>query len=346
MSSHTVAVVGAGAAGAVAAKTLRTSGGDVEVELFARTGERPYNRTLVNKGVAIGLLEPDQVALPDPGVPVTADAVRAVDPRTREVRLDSGARRGFDAMIIASGSRPRNLGEDIIGRDQAIAAGRLTPLHSITDGTRVRDRLNAPLRVLMLGGGILASETASLLREAGHDVALIARSRLPGVSVLGEPVARRLVGLHQPQHAVYLGRSVRAIRTHVDHVDHVVIVVDDGTRIEGDLIVAARGTVPAAPAPWTGPGGVPVDSRLRALPAPDQHIYAAGGVAVHHYPGHASYRIDHWDDSAAQGTHAAHALLHDLGQGYDPGTYLPASTFTARIHEHLPHLHAQTAVRP
>lgn len=329
--TSTVGIIGAGAAGTAATKALHTSG--VDVELFTRTGEQPSNRTLVNKGVAIGLLEPHQAALPDAGVEPTADTVRSIDPRTREVRLDSGERRAFDALVITSGSRPRILDEEIIGRDEAVRAGRLTTLHSMADGVRVRDLLAqaSPARVLILGGGLVASETASLLTDAGHDTALIARSLVPGASSIGEPAARRLLDLHQPQHAAYLGRSPRMIRTHTDRVT---VVLDDGTRVEGDLAIVAHGTAPTAPAPWTGPEGIPVDSHLRSLHAPDQRIYAAGGVAVHHYPGHSAYRIDHWDDSTAQGTHAAQALLHDLGMAADPGTYLPVSTFSVRIHGH------------
>ncbi|EIC08554.1 NAD(P)/FAD-dependent oxidoreductase [Sediminivirga luteola] len=336
MSTRTVAVVGAGAAGTAATTALRTriadSGIEVDVELFARTGEQPHNRTLVNKGVAIGLLEPHQTALPETGVRLTADTVRGIEPRARRVHLDSGRSETFDALIIASGSRPRHLDEDVIGRDQAIATGRLTTLHSLADAVRVRDRIaNHRARVIMLGGGVLGSETASLLTDAGHDVALITRSALPGASALGEAVAQQLLDLHRRQHAAYLGCSPRAIRTAADRIT---VVLDDDTQVDGDLIVLAHGTLPAAPAPWSGPDGIPVDSRLRALQAPDQRIYAAGGVAVHHYPGHASYRIDHWDDSAAQGTHAARALLHDLGHDDDPGPYLPTSTFSARIHGH------------
>lgn len=333
MKPFKVGIIGTGAAGIAATKALHASDADVEVELFTRTGEQPSNRTLVNKGVAIGLLEPHQATLPDAGVEPTADTVRGIDSRTREVRLDSGERRAFDALIIASGSRPRILDEEIIGRDQAVRAGRLTTLHSMADGVRVRDRLAqaSPARVLILGGGLVASETASLLTDAGHDTALIARSLVPGASSIGEPAARWLLGLHRPQHASYLGRSPRMIRTHADRV---AVVLDDGTRVEGDLAIVAHGTAPTAPAPWTGPEGMPVDSHLRSLHAPDQRIYAAGGVAVHHYPGHSSYRIDHWDDSAAQGAQAARALLHDLDLGGDPGIYLPASPFSVRIHGH------------
>lgn len=331
MSSPTVGVIGAGAAGVNAAKTLRTHGADIDIELFTRNGETPHNRTLVNKGVAIGLLEPDQTTLPSVDVHINTDTVRGVDPRVRHVHLDSGGSRAFDALVIATGSRPRLLDDTIPGRDQAVRSGRLTTLHSLADAVRVRDLLASTdaARVLILGGGLIASETASLLTDAGHGAVLVTRSSLPGVSAHGEDAARQLLDLHQHHHDIHLGRNVCAIRTHPDRIT---VVLDDDTQVQGDLAIVAHGTLPTAPAPWSGPDGIAVDSRLRSLTAPDQRIYAAGGVAVHHYPGQSSYRIDHWDDATAQGTHAAKALLHDLGHGDDPGAYLPASTFSARIH--------------
>lgn len=331
MSSPSIGVIGAGAAGTAAARTLQAAG--VEVDLYTRSGETPYNRTLVNRGIAMGLLQPAQATLPDTGATTRLETVRGLDPRSRQLRLDSGDTRAYDALVIATGSRPRTLDEEVIGRDQAISAGRLTTLHSAADAVRVRDLLatTPPARVLMIGGGLVASETASLLTDAGHDVALITRATIPGASAIGEHVARRLRDLHRPQHAAYLERTVRSIRTHSDRIS---ITLNDGSRVEGDLAIVAHGTMPAAPAPWTGPDGIPVDSRLRSMHAPRHRLYAAGGVAVHHYPGHGSYRIDHWDDSVAQGIHAANALLHDLDMADDPGQYLPSSLFSARIHGH------------
>ncbi|MEJ1091706.1 FAD-dependent oxidoreductase [Microbacterium istanbulense] len=331
MSTPSIAIIGAGAAGTAAARTLKAAG--LDIDLYTRCGERPYNRTLVNKGIAIGLLEPAQAALPDTGATLRSETVRGLDPRARRLRLESGDTHAYDALLIATGSRARTLDEEVIGRDQAVSAGRLTTLHSAADAVRVRDLLatTKPARVLILGGGLVASETASLLTDAGHDVALITRAAIPGANAIGAHVARRLRDLHRPQHAAYLERTVSSIRTLTDRIS---ITLNDGSRVEGDLAIIAHGTLPAAPAPWTGPDGIPVDSRLRSMHAPRQRIYAAGGVAVHHYPGHGSYRIDHWDDSVAQGIHAANALLHDLGMADDPGLYLPNSLFSARIHSH------------
>ncbi|OSM43961.1 FAD-dependent oxidoreductase [Nesterenkonia sp. PF2B19] len=335
MSPVRIGILGAGAAGVAAAKTLQAVSPEVQTDVFARTGEQPFNRTLVNKGVAIGLLTPQQTALPETGAALVADTVRSIDPRARQVHLASGQSRTYDGIIIATGSRPRTLGEDVLGRDDALATGRLTTLHSLTDATGIRDRLAAlpsSARVLILGAGVLAAETSSLLSTAGHDVALISRSTLPGASVFGEHIAKKLLDLHQARGSTYLGRTIQAVRTHPDHIS---IVLDGGDGVEGDLAIIAHGTLPAAPSPWNGPDGIPVDDRLRLRQEPDQRIYAGGGVAIHEHPELGAYRIDHWDDATAQGAHAAHTLLYDHGLGDDPGAYRPVSTFTSSIHGHI-----------
>lgn len=139
MSTPSIAIIGAGAAGTAAARTLKAAG--LDIDLYTRCGERPYNRTLVNKGIAIGLLEPAQAALPDTGATLRSETVRGLDPRARRLRLESGDTHAYDALLIATGSRARTLDEEVIGRDQAVSAGRLTTLHSAADAVRVRDLL-------------------------------------------------------------------------------------------------------------------------------------------------------------------------------------------------------------
>lgn len=332
MSALRIGVLGGGAAGTAAAKALRDADLAAEVDLIGRTGVQPFNRTLVNKGIAIGLLTPEQAALPDAGVNLINDTVRGVTPRSRQAHLDSGATREYDGLIIATGSRPRTLGEEVLGRDEATVSGVLTPLHSPGDALRIRDRLarlDRPARILMLGGGLLAAETASLLAANGHDVALISRSPLPGVAAFGEHIATAILELHRARGATYLGHDITTIRTYPDRIT---VILDNDERVEGDLAIIAHGTIPAAPSPWNGPDGIPVNSRLQLREEPGQRIYAAGGVASHSHPSMGEFRIDHWDDAAAQGVHAARSLLHDLDLADDPGAYLPVSTYTSSIH--------------
>lgn len=326
-----IGVIGAGAAGVAAARTLRERAPDADIELVNITNEAPANRTLVNKGVAVGLLEPHQAVVPVPDVQVVNDSAVEVAPAQRLVTFASGRSRVYDALIIATGSAPRSLDQQLPGYTDAVAAKRLTTLHSFADAELVRDRLALahPARVVILGGGLVAAETASLLVKAGHGVALVSRSLMPGSTAFGDALAAEILDLHRAHLLTYLGRTTREINTHDDHV---ALVLDDGVRVSGDLVIVAHGTHPSAPAPWAGLAGVPVDARLRWRDKPDGRIYAAGGVARHRQPGGGDYRIDHWDDAVAQGVHAAGALLHDAGLGDDPGAYMPRSMFLSSIH--------------
>ncbi|RGE19055.1 FAD-dependent oxidoreductase [Leucobacter sp. wl10] len=327
MTTPHVLIVGTGAAGAAAARRLATER-EVRVTLVGDTEVTPYTRMLI-KGIAFGSTPPELIALPLPEVDRLADSVTRIDPVDREAHLASGARLGYDALVIATGSRPRLLPDTLPGAQTAMEHGRVSPLHSLPDALRIRARLawlGRPARVAIYGGGIIAAETASTLHDAGHTVLLIARSTVPGAAAFGAPVAERLVAAHQSRVHTYFGHTV----SRVDAADPgVVVTLDDDRPLIADLLLLALGTLPAAPAPWAG--GVDVDEHLRTgLP---RH-YAAGGVALHHDEALGAWRIDHWEDAVAQGTHAARVALHDLDLGDDPGPYLPRSPFLALVYGH------------
>jgi 3-phenylpropionate/trans-cinnamate dioxygenase ferredoxin reductase subunit len=312
------------------------------VSLVARTGETPSNRTLVNKAVAVGLLEAAQTALPvDPTrVTLIPDTAEAVDTAARVVRLSSGAVLGYDALIVATGSTPRPLDRTIPGADEAEAAGLLTTLHSIEDAERVRALLttgsgaqqNRRARIAVLGGGLIAAETASVLRDGAHDVTIINRSAHPGVGAFGAELGARLEELHRAHVSTAFGRRPTAFHLTDRSAEgrpqkRLEIDLDDASHVHVDFAILAQGTVPTGPQPWSQ--GIDVDEDLGAA---RQSVYGAGGVALHHDSVVGTWRIDHWSDAAAQGEHAARAALHDLGAAASPGRYVPRSLFTAAVY--------------
>jgi len=323
MSSPHVLVVGAGAAGSAAARLLAAVP-EVAVTVLGRTRETPYNRTLVNKGIASGLLTPEQAALPT--VHALLDTATRIDAVERQVQLASGVSVGYDAVLVATGSNPRGLGAVIPGAYAAAAAGKLTTLHSVDDAIRVRDALAAKERsgrVVISGGGLVAGETATLLKGQGHHVTLIARSSLPGVSAFGHELADRLANAHRSQLATAFGRVLVSVGVEGDEL---IIELDDGSSQRADLFIVAHGTTPNAPAPWSD--GIGVDETMRAA---YRGLYAAGGAAIHHDERIGTWRIDHWGEAIAQGEHAARVILADLGVGADPGRYSPRALFTSEI---------------
>lgn len=140
MSATTrVLVIGAGAAGSAAVRELApqekiTTTAIIDAEIA------PYNRTLVNKAVATGLIDTHQAQLPPLPGSVVPDSVRAVDPREQTVHLRSGARLDYDALIVATGSAPCPLPSGIAS-PAALDSGQMTHLHSLDDALRVRAAL-------------------------------------------------------------------------------------------------------------------------------------------------------------------------------------------------------------
>lgn len=326
MNAHHAVILGAGAAGTAAARAL-VGQQDVRLTLLAQSNEQPTSRMLL-KGVALGMTTPELIRLPLPQAEFVADTARRVDTARRQVRLASGAVIGYDSLIVASGSRARRLDADLPGAEEAARTGRLLTLHTLDDALGVRRALLARggrARIAIVGGGLIAAETASTLQAQGNRISLIARSALPGVASFGRSVAARIAADHEAHVSTYFGRSVSRISPEGAAW---LVSLDDGRAIVADLIIMALGTEPLSPAPWEN--GIDVDDRLRAHGV--DGVYAAGGVSVHHDEHLGTWRIDHWDDSIAQATHASQALLHSLGLGEDPGTYRPRSAHMLMVY--------------
>jgi 3-phenylpropionate/trans-cinnamate dioxygenase ferredoxin reductase component len=318
-----VVIVGGGAAGHAAASTLRNDGHAGRITMVHGESRAPYNRTLVDKAILPGLLAPEQIALPDLsglGVEHVTAQAHGIDPSGPALLLDGGRRLPYGAVVVATGSAPRGEAD----------GGRVFVLHTVDDAVRIRESLDgraAGAVVTVLGAGFIGAETASAFAAGGTEVHLVSRPEHPLERVLGSPIAKRVNELHREHLEVYFGRELSGID---QGRDSVTVALDDGRRIESDIVIVAHGTAPASDWVTAAAGGVHVDDRLRAVSVPSG--YAAGSVAAHTSAEDRRYRIDHWDAAAAQGAHAARTLLHDRHGASDPGPYAPATGFTLNLY--------------
>lgn len=330
-----VVVVGGGAAGNAAARTLRAQGFDGRVVLVHGEDGQPYLRTLVSKAIVQGLLTAEQAALPAPeGVEVVRGRAVGLHPARPGLVLDDGRELEAGALVLATGAMPRpapaERGARPPARVGAAGAPRVVHLHTAQDADHLRALLGpAPSgrTVTVLGAGFVGSETAAWLADAGASVHLVARSRLPLARALGAAVAAAVARQQGDRVATYFGRRVEAV---TEHRESVTVQLDDGTVLESDLAVVAHGTVPDAA--WAGaqPDGVAVDDRLRVVATAGR--YAAGAVALHTDRRGGAYRTDHWDAAVAQGAHVARVVLRDLVGAADPGPYVPDAGFSLSLH--------------
>ncbi|MEU9241484.1 NAD(P)/FAD-dependent oxidoreductase [Streptomyces sp. NPDC048385] len=155
-------------------------------------------------------------------------------PRRVTVTRDDGTRQSLvarHAVAVATGSRPAL--PDIPG----IAEARPWTNRHGTDSSTV------PARLVIVGGGGVAIEMATLWQGLGSHVTLLARRRLiPRM----EPFAGELVaqGLTEAGVDVRIGARVTALHR-PDPAGPVTLTLDDGSRLEADEVMFATGRTPA-----------------------------------------------------------------------------------------------------
>jgi nitrite reductase (NADH) large subunit len=287
---NTLVVVGHGMVGhrLVEAMRARDTAGDWRIVVFGAESRAAYDRVALSsylEGVSteeLSLVGPEVLA--DERVELRLGGqVEHVDPEARRVRTVDGAEVGYDALVLATGSRPfvpPVPGHDLPGcfvyrtlddldaiRDAAVAATR-------SDGAGRRSGV-------VVGGGLLGLEAAHALRLLGlsPQVVEIAPRLMPvQVDEGGGAQLHRLVT--ELGVAVRCGVSVQAIERDRRRL---VARLSDGVELDADVVVFSAGIRPEDELARriglrTGErGGVLVDERCRTA---DERIYAVGECAA------------------------------------------------------------------
>lgn len=303
------AIVGAGAAGGIAAETLRAAGFRGRIVLITQEAERPYDRTALSKGLLGGEVGDEALPLRDDefyrqrGIEVmTARSVARLDARAREIHFIDGEPLRYDCALVATGGAPRRL--SVSGAD----ADGVYTLRSHADARHIVRAAKAGQRAVVIGSSFIGMETAAHLRQRGLAVTVVSKDRMPFEAVLGQAVGRLLQQEHEA-HGVrfHLGAEVERIETAEGGLR---VVLQQGGVAEGDLVVVGIGVTPAAGflegvERHERDGGVLVDRQLRAT----EGLWAAGDIA--HFPSPQTgdrIRVEHWRVAQQHGRVAAYGM--------------------------------------
>lgn len=196
MPEHIV-IVGAGQAGLQAVVTLRAEGFAGAITLIGEEPFAPYQRPPLSKAYLLGKMERPRLFLKpdsyfeDACTLKTGVAAYALDRAARHLTLADGSVLGYDALLLATGTRARPLtapGADLEG---------VHLLRSIVDVDGLRPQIAAGKKCVIVGGGYIGLEVAAVAATHGLDVTLIefqdrvlARSVSPAVSAYFEAAHR------------------------------------------------------------------------------------------------------------------------------------------------------------
>jgi 3-phenylpropionate/trans-cinnamate dioxygenase ferredoxin reductase subunit len=304
-------IVGAGLAGAKAAQTLREEGYQGPVLLLGAEPHRPYERPPLSKEYLQGASEREKVFVHpaawyrDHDVELrTGTTVTAIDRAAAEVVLDDGARVGYEALLLATGSSPRRL---------AVPGGDLDGVHhlrTVDDCERLREALERAGRVAIVGAGWIGLEVAAAARLAGAEVTVLEAADRPLSAALDPQIGAVFTDLHR-EHGVDLRFDVQV--SEVVAADGAVrgVRLGDGTLVDAGVVLVGIGATPdtalAEDAGLQVEDGVVVDEHLRT---DDPRIFAAGDVASIPHPAVGRrLRVEHWATALHSGPAAARSML-------------------------------------
>lgn len=310
MTGRTFVTIGAGQTAAVAARTLRRRGFEGRIVLIGDEPYAPYQRPPLSKEFLSGtdtldslmLLPQAWLAKNDVEI-ITGAEVMRVDPGSRSVELDGRPPILADAVLFATGGRPRTL---------PVPGPRPDLVHylrTIEDAQRLRAALRPGQRVVLVGAGFIGLEIASTAIALGVEVTVLEAAEVPLGRIVGPSIGAVVAGLHREAGVdIRAGTVVSALRTTKGGV---VVEFEDAPALAADLVVVGIGITPnAAVAAASGvhvDDGIVVDAQGRtSIP----NVYAAGDVA-RRYSDRAGrhVRVEHFDNANKQGAAAANAML-------------------------------------
>jgi len=305
-----VVIIGGGGAGHACAEMLARYGADATVTLLSDEPDAPYDRTFCSKQYLAGKAERDDTALPPPGEGMTLRtgvAVTRIDRDAGAVVLGDGERVAYDILVLATGSAA--VPPDFYGANR----DDVHVVRGLADADRLIAALAGSARAIVIGSSYVGLEVAASLVGRGLEVAVVSDADLPLEKTAGPEVGAMIRDLHQSKGVTFhLNRRVARWDGHA-------ATLDDGSRVEGDLLVAGIGAKPRTElaeaagltlAAKEAGGGVQVDACLRTS---DPAIHAIGDIASVPDPrlGH-PIRVEHWVVAQRMGQWLAR---HLMGEG-------------------------------
>ena len=276
MGAGTV-IVGTGQAGFQAAASLRTEGYAEAITLIGEEPHIPYQRPPLSKGFALGQQDFESIALRpaefyrDHRIElITGKKVTEIRRAAKQLKLESGKLFPYEKLVLAVGSRNRKLaikGAELDG---------IVYLRSLDEAVAVRDGLKSAKEVVVIGGGFIGLELASVARALGKIVTVV--EALP--RLMSRAVPPIISDFHRKLHT---GKGVNVLcDTTVTEIESSSgklrsVKLSDGSKVPADLVIVGIGVVPnvelARDAGLAIANGIAVNTNLQTS---DENIYAIG----------------------------------------------------------------------
>lgn len=313
-----IVIIGAGQAGVQVADSLRSEGYRGQVVLLNDEKTLPYQRPQLSKDF---LTSPQGSAvLPLRGADFYAEqqielrqgtCARVIDPQSRSIILDDGEELGYSHLVIATGTRAREL---------QVAGSSLSGIHRVRtmdDAHTLREKLTRGQRLVVIGAGFIGLEVAAAAVKLGVEVTVLTGDQAPMARSVS-PQMSAWFHNHHLSAGVYLadGESAQSFEGATGQVSSV--IGTSGRHYPADLVVVGIGALPNVE--LLENSGIDVDNGVLVneyLSASAPGVWALGDCAAFPAPGSSGH---HRIESVQNATDQARLLARNIiaAQEYHP----------------------------
>jgi NADPH-dependent 2,4-dienoyl-CoA reductase/sulfur reductase-like enzyme len=302
-------IIGAGAAGSMAAQTLREDGFKGEIIMLTHEDRMPYDRPNLSKDYLQGDAKDEWMPIRDDdfynkyGIEVLRKKhVTGIDIKNREVSVASGDSIKYDRLLITTGGEPRKL--DIPGADLQ----NVFTLRTFDDCDRIIASAKNAAKAVVIGASFIGMETAFSLTKRKLQVTVVAPEKTPFSHVFAPEVGELFRKKHEEIGVRFrLGDSVERIKGN-SKVN--AVVLESGDKVEADMVIMGVGVKPSSDflkgLDLESDGSLKVDEYFNVT----EDVFAAGDIASFPYWYNDDViRIEHWRTAEQQGRYAAYNML-------------------------------------
>jgi NADPH-dependent 2,4-dienoyl-CoA reductase/sulfur reductase-like enzyme len=310
MKTSKYVILGGGMVAGYAAKELVERGlRPGELTILSADSSLPYERPPLSKGFLLGKDSEENIRINSENfyreheIEVRLGcAVAKLDSSTRVLHLSSGEDLGFEKLLLATGARVRKL--DIPGSQQS----GLYYLRSLEDSIKIRTHAAGAKAAVVLGGGFIGMEVASVLAQKGIATTMV----LPEDRIwkgLFTPEMSRFFEHYYSARGVSFRKGATVVELQGDGSGKTVILASR-EKIPCDFCVAGIGVHPVME--FLDGSGIAVSNGIvvnEYLETNIENIYAAGDAANYQDVLYGKRRrVEHWDNAVSQGQHCARAF--------------------------------------
>jgi len=272
-------IIGAGPAGVVAAEILRKLDKNASITILGDEPEPPYSRMAIPYLLIDNIDEKGTYLRKDDGyfasrnIDVVVGRAESLDPATKTVKVSNGDTLSYDAVLVATGSRP--IKPPVPGIDHP----KVTTCWTLEDARKITAGIRPGASVVLIGAGFIGCIILEALVSAGAKLTVIEMGNRMVPRMLDEKCGGLLETWCENKGVnVMTSTTVNAIE---EKGEHLLVKTSSGSEVEAELVISAAGVKPNADfLEGSGvklvDGGIQIDRNMQSSVA---GIYAAGDVA-------------------------------------------------------------------